>query len=164
MPAKGKRSLLAEILAQLVVLLIVLENINVVLCVNFLYLPESMKTEGKITLEHLSETGDITKHHLVFTELIDGRLQRSKLSIGYVSYEPVEYHNRQGRTLELNENKQCSLLEKKFEFIRELAWFLRYTFTDEEMTTFLKKFPHLIGPSGVLTMMNSLNQSPKVGN
>ena len=78
----------------------------------------------------------------------------SKLSIGYASYQPTVYYAR-GNTIFTKSSKtgQCEKISTAF--VPELYWFLRYTYTDQELqeaTVGAGKGYHM-GPTGVLLML-----------
>lgn len=126
-----------------------------------IYLPRSMRAEGRITLTYTDGTEAVT-HHLAFTELIDSERKRSKVSIGYISYQQAEYQSQWGQTITVDsESNKCKML-KTASFVPQLDWFVRMMYTDEEIESFLTLLPHQVGPSGLIWKLIQYTGDQKV--
>lgn len=125
-----------------------------------IYLPDSMRAEGRITLTY-SAGNQTVAHHLAFTELVDRKRIRSKISIGYLSNPLKEYHTQWGKKLMLDNQGRCREM-KEDSFVPELDWFARMIYTDDEVRDFVRLVPEQIGPSGLLWIVMLNNKNLKV--
>lgn len=116
------------------------------------YLPPTRRTEGRITLSHLHD-GAIIQHRLAFSEVIDSQAKRSKISIGYVSYEPVEYYTQSKWTLTVDSGRCRPMANQTMTFVPELDWFARMIYEKGELYSFLGYNRHLIGPTGLIDIL-----------
>lgn len=124
--------------------------------VNFL-MPNTRRTEGRITMEYVEDDHRV-KHELAFSEVNDGETRRTKLSIGYVSYQPKVYWALGDTVLTLNNNNdKCERISGEHalepKFLPEIDYFLRYSYTDAELAFNLDKVKaHFLGPVGLILM------------
>lgn len=125
-------------------------------------LPQSYRAEGKITLSYTRHGEQSIEHHLAFSEITDSFMQRSKVSIGYVSYEQNEYYNRANTIIKVNNQGRCEGYTKE-PLIPELYWFAKLTYTDDELNRYFASGKFESGPSVLLRMpISSLTNSSKV--
>lgn len=126
-----------------------------------IYLPHSMRAEGRITLTYTPDGQRTYPHHLAFTEVIDGPSKVSKVSIGYLAYPMRKYYTGWNKTLVLDEEGKCGQV-KANSFVPELDWFARMMYTDDEINQFFLIKSEQVGPSGFLWKIISSNKEPKV--
>lgn len=96
--------------------------------------------------------GDRTsKYVFAFTEIVDNPKKRAKISIGYLTYDPIEYYMTNDITLTLDKDGKCVKLHDE-DFLPEIDWFVKMRNSRQEIKKFLQNRPFDIGPSGLLRM------------
>lgn len=118
-------------------------------------LPDRIKSQGKVELEYKSEA-EIMKHQLTFTETLDSKEQKCKLSIGYVSYEPTTYFASKEVAALSETGGICKQVNHPSSLVPELSWFADKIIGSVDTKPVLNKNPHLIGPSGLLMILNEM--------
>lgn len=122
--------------------------------------PKTDRTEGRLTFMY-PDDGQIVKQHLTFSESIDFTRQSTTLNIGYVAYEPQVYYARAGQpTLYVNSEGICKTLDfSTSPFVTEISWYLDRLLPDLNLNEFKGDSPHLIGPSGLVAIMDKLAEN-----
>lgn len=149
-------------LFQILALLLAIVSVNQVSAADvdkktLFYLAPSFRSEGKILLKY-EHKDNVIEHHLVFSEVSDAIGKRSKVRIGYMSYEPNEYYIRDGTILKVNDLGRCELMGKndksssEIKIIPELDWFVKMSYTNEELMKYFAKHKFESGPSILLRM------------
>jgi hypothetical protein len=103
-------------------------------------IPFARRIEGRLMLEYVDGDKRV-QNKLAYTEVTDDATQRSKVSIGHVSYEPSVYYARGKTVLTVNSvDKRCVKLPDGSRFLPEFDFFMRYTYTDAELDEAQSKF------------------------
>lgn len=118
-------------------------------------IPKVRRVEGRVTLEYVEGERRV-ETKLAFTEVADTTTSRSKVTIGRVSWPPTVYHTRGTTVLSVdNLSKKCLKLPDTNRVLPELDFFLRYSFTDQELSAAISKFAKpCFSPLALLMMHN----------
>lgn len=118
-------------------------------------IPNKFRSEGRISLYYSHEGGSYT-YEYVFQELVDSLTRRSRVSIAPKTRIATEYIARQAKPLiTIDPNKECSRKPQNTDraFVPELHGFIEKDIPSANVREFLGRNPHMIGPTGLLMMV-----------
>lgn len=107
-----------------------------------------------MTLEYFKNEEKI-KYQLAFSEVVDSTTRRSKVTIGYVSYDPIVYYSRDGNMLMVDKHAGCvNMRQMDHMFVPQLDWFIKLSYTNAELEQGLPADRrHHIGPTGLALLL-----------